>query len=113
MVLVVGVGTDGEVSVPARLIDTPIDLTAWALRWLPDGSAVTLYGQSPPDLDFDIWLVPVQNGGRPQVLTRDETNGIGFNTVSPDGKYVAYQTSVRRGSSLWLADLGDAWWRER
>lgn len=112
-VLVVGVGPDGEVTVPARLIDTPTTGSAWDLRWLPDGSAVILYGQSLPDFAFDIFLVPVQNGGRPQVLTRDETGGIGFNTLSPDGKYVAYQTSVRRGSSLWLADLGDAWWRER
>jgi len=112
MVLVVGVGTDGEVSVPARLIDTPIAGSAWGLRWLPDGSAVTLTGSSLQD-GFDIWLVPVQNGGRPQVLTRDEPEGILFNILSPDGKYVAYQAEVSRGSSLWLADLGDAWWRER
>ncbi|MCK5653464.1 MAG: PD40 domain-containing protein, partial [Gemmatimonadetes bacterium] len=78
-VLVVGVGPDGEVTVPARLIDNPTTGSAWDLRWLPDGSAVTLYGQSLPDFAFDIWLVPVQNGGRPQKLTRDETGGIGFN----------------------------------
>ncbi|MFG1691154.1 hypothetical protein ACGF5M_03180 [Gemmatimonadota bacterium] len=113
-VLVVGVGPDGEVTVPARLIDTPIGgAGAFDLRWLPDGSAVILTGQFPPEYELDVWLIPVQNGGRPQVLTRDEMDERGFNTLSPDGKYVAYQVSFSRGSSLWLADLGGAWMRER
>jgi len=107
-VLVVGVAPEGDVSTPARLIDTPIIGSAWGLRWLPDGSAVTLYGQSEPDWGFDIWLVPVRNGGRPSQLTRDEQDGVGLNTLSPDGRHVAYQAHVQRGSSLWLADLGDA-----
>jgi Tol biopolymer transport system component len=104
---------DGEVSSPARLIDTPIIWAAWALNWLPDGSAVTLTGQSPPSGRFDVWLVPVQNGGRPVALTRDDPSDIGYNVLSPDGRYVAYRTWVERGSSLWLADLGDALTRER
>jgi len=112
-VLLVGVTPEGNVSSPARLIDTPIDGSAWGLQWLPDGSAVTLYGQSPPDMDFDIWLVPVRNSGRPVSLTRDEGNGIVYSLLSPDGRYVAYQASIQRGASLWLADLGDALMRIR
>jgi dipeptidyl aminopeptidase/acylaminoacyl peptidase len=107
-VLVVGVSPDGDVSSPARLIDTPITGSAWSLQWLPDGTAVTLYGQSPPDMDFDIWLIPVRNSGRATSLTRDEGTGITYSLLSPDGRYVAYQASVERGASLWLADLGDA-----
>jgi len=107
-ILLVGVTPDGEVSTPARLIDTPIIYSAWALRWLPDGSAVTLTGQSPPNGRFDIWLVPVRNQGRAVALTRDDPDGIGFNVLSPDGRYVAYEAFVERGGSLWLADLGDS-----
>jgi Tol biopolymer transport system component len=107
-VLVVGVTPEGDVSTPARFIDTPIIGSAWGLRWLPDGSAVTLYGQSEPDWGFDMWLVPVRNGGRPVQLTRDEHDGIGLNTLSPDGRHIAYQAFVPGGSSLWIADLGDA-----
>jgi len=107
-VVVVGVTEDGEVSVPHRVIDTPMYGAAWSLRWLPDDSAVVLYGQSLPDWGFDIWLVPVKNGGRPVALTRDETDYVGYHVLSPDGRYIAYQTSVFRGTSLWLADLGDA-----
>jgi Tol biopolymer transport system component len=107
-VLVVGVTPEGEVSTAARLIDTPIVGSAWGLRWLPDGSGVTLYGQREPDWGFDIWLVPVRNGGRPVSLTRDEGEGVGLNTLSPDGLFVAYQAFVPGGSSLWIADLGDA-----
>jgi hypothetical protein len=107
-VLLVGVTQDGEVSVPARLLDTPMVGSAWGLRWLPDGTAVTLYGQSLPSWRADVWLVPVQNGGRPVALTRDDPGWIGFSTQSPDGRYVAYQANVFRGTSLWLSDLGDA-----
>jgi len=106
-VLLVGVTAEGNVSSPARLIDTPIEGSAWSLQWLPDGSAVTLYGQSAPDMDFDIWLVPVRSSERPISLTRDEGTGIVYSLLSPDGRYVAYQASVERGASLWLADLGD------
>ena len=107
-VLVVGVTPEGDVSSPPRLIDTPTTGSAWGLRWLPDGSAVTLYGQTPPGMGFDIYLIPVRNSGRPVSLTRDDPGEIGFNLLSPDGRYVAYQARVERGTSLWLADLGDA-----
>lgn len=107
-ILVVGVTPEGDVSSPARLIDTPIIYAAWGLQWLPDGSAVTLTGQSPPNGRFDIWFVPVRNEGRPVALTRDDRDGIGYNVLSPDGRYVAYRADVERGTSLWLADLGDA-----
>lgn len=107
-ILLVGVGPDGEVTTPARLVYTPIIWAAWALSWLPDGSAVTLTGQSPPDGRFDQWLVPVRDQGRPVALTRDDPDGIGFSVLSPDGQYLAYEAFVERGSSIWLADLGDA-----
>jgi len=107
-VLVVGVTPEGDVTTPARLIDTPMAGSAWGLRWLPDGSAVTLYGQSLPDWSFDVWLVPIRDGGRPVSLTRDEQDAIGYNILSPDGRHIAYEALIQRGMSLWLADLGDA-----
>ena len=107
-VLVVGVTPAGDVSAPPRLVDTPMTGSAWGLRWLPDGSAVTVYGQGPPDMGFDVYLIPVHNSGRPVSLTRDDPGEIGFNLLSPDGRYVAYQARVERGTSLWLAELGDA-----
>jgi Tol biopolymer transport system component len=107
-ILLVGVTPEGDVSSPPRLIDTPLIWAAWELHWLPDGSAVTLYGMTPPDGALHIWLIPVQNNGRPVQLTRDEQDGIVLHTLSPDGRFLAYQAEVQRGSSLWLADLGDA-----
>jgi hypothetical protein len=96
-VLVVGVSPDGDVSSPARLIDTPITGSAWSLQGLPDGTAVTLYGQSPPDMDFDIWLIPVRNSGRATSLTRDEGTGITYSLLSPDGRYVASRRRSNEG----------------
>jgi Tol biopolymer transport system component len=106
--VVVGVDDEGEVTTPHRVIDTPLYGSAWSLRWLPDDSAVILYGQSLPDWGFDIWLIPVKNGGRPVALTRDEVDGVGYHVLSPDGRYIAYGAQVDRGTTLWLADLGDA-----
>ena len=107
-IAVVGVTPAGDVSVPVRLIEAPIVPAAWGLRWLPDGSAVTVYAQSRPDWTFHLWLVPLQNGARPVQLSRDENDQILTNVLSPDGRYIAYQVQVERGSSLWLADFGNA-----
>ena len=107
-VLVVGVTPDGDVSSPPRLIESGTTGSAWGLRWLPDGSAVTLYGQTGGERAFDVWLIPLKNGGRPVSVTRDDPSLVSFNILSPDGRYLAYQASVERGASLWLADFGDA-----
>ena len=107
-VLVVGVTPEGDVFAPARLIDTPIIYAFWGLQWLPDGTAVTVTGQSPPNGRFDIWLVPLQNGGSSVALTSGEQDAIGYKLLSPDGRHVLYRAHIARGSSLWLVDLGDA-----
>jgi serine/threonine protein kinase/Tol biopolymer transport system component len=107
-VLVVGVAPNGDVVAPARLIDTPIIYSLWGLQWLPDGSAVTVTGQSPPDGRYDVWLVPVNRAGSPVALTSGERDPLAFNVLSPDGRFVVYRTWKDRGTSLWLADLGDA-----
>ena len=107
-VLLVGVTPEGEVSSPPRLIDTGTVGSAWSLQWLPDGSAVTLYGQNPArEGGFDVFLVPVRSGGRALPLTRDDPDNVVVNLLSPDGGYVAYQARVDRGTSLWLADFGE------
>jgi len=107
-VLVVGVNPDGGVFSPAHLIDTPMIWMAWGLQWLRDGSAVTVTGQSPPSGRFDVWLVSLREGISPVALTRAERDFVGYNVVSPDGQYIAYRAQFERGTSLWLADLGDA-----
>ena len=112
-ILVVGVTPSGDVFAPPRLIDTPIIYALWGLQWLPDGSAVIVTGQSPPTGRLDIWLVPLRNGGSPVALTSSETDPVLFNVLSPDGRHVAYRTWKDRGTSLWLADLGDALQRSK
>jgi serine/threonine protein kinase/Tol biopolymer transport system component len=105
-VLVVGVTPDGDVFAPARLIDTPM-IWAFGLNWLPDGSAVTLTG-SPPEERYDVWMVPINGERSPVALTAGEKDPIRFNILSPDGRHVVYGAHVERGTSLWLADLGNA-----
>jgi Tol biopolymer transport system component len=107
-VLVVGVTSNGDVFAAARLIDTPIIYSAWGLQWLPDRSAVTLTGQSPPDGKFNVWLIPLTGDRSPVALTASEKSRIDFNIQAPDGRKVVYRASVAGGTSLWLADLGDA-----
>lgn len=107
-ILVVGVTPTGDVFKPARLIDTPIIYAAWGLRWTPDGRSVVLTGQSPPSGRYDVWVVPVHGEGSPVAITSAEQDPLAFNVLSPDGRHVVYRSHVERGTSLWLADIGDA-----
>jgi serine/threonine protein kinase/Tol biopolymer transport system component len=107
-VLVVGVTPEGEVSSPARLLDTPIIWMAWGLQWVPDGSAVLVTGMSPPHGRFDAWLVPVDGQRPPVAVTSADQDFIdGYTYLSPDGQHIVYQARAKRGSSIWLAELGD------
>lgn len=106
-ILVVGVGPEGEVVYEPGLLDAGGAGGGWGLQWLPDSRAVTIFAEGT-GLEADVWLVPIQEGVRPVNLTRDDPAQKWGYLLSPDGRYVAYPSEVRRGSSIWLVDLGDA-----
>ncbi|MFQ5744114.1 MAG: protein kinase [Acidobacteriota bacterium] len=59
--------------------------------WLPDGSFL-VYSEQQPESGSDIWILPVKDGGDPQVFLRTPF-AEGSAMISPDGKWVAYQSN--------------------
>jgi Tol biopolymer transport system component len=106
-IMLIAMTEDGEVASQPRFIDSQIGV-GWAIRWLPDSRALTLFAQTRPEWNTDVWLVPVREGEQPVAITRDESFDFWEYQLSPDGRYIAYPGEIPRGSSLWLVDLGAA-----
>jgi Tol biopolymer transport system component len=106
-ILAIALTPDGKAASAPRFIDAPIAV-AWEIRWLPDSRALTIFAQTLPDYGTDVWLFPIRDGGQPVAITRDETSNFWSYALSPDGRYIAYPGEIKRGSSLWMIDLGHA-----
>ncbi len=94
-----------EVDLDGRIVGTPRSYSipagqGWNPRWLPDGRKILLSG-----MDGNVWLVPLEQGARPVAVTGDDPNGVWMYQLSPDGRYIAYPSSVQRESSIWLLEL--------
>lgn len=65
-------------------------------------------GRSADPHKPDVWLIRIQKHAPAVALTSSEKDPLEFNILSPDGRHVVYGMRLERGTSLWLADLGDA-----
>jgi Tol biopolymer transport system component len=106
-ILLLEMNRDGTAAGAPRLIETTIGV-GWGIHWLPDSQAFTIFAQTIPGWGTDVYRVSVRKGEQPVAITRDEDSEFWYYQLSPDGRYIAYQGEIRRGSSLWLIDLGDA-----
>ena len=105
--LVLAVGSSGEVLGEPRVLDTPENRVFWSPRWLPDDRALLI-----PTEDAMVWRISVDPGTRPVNVTSDLNLGGSWVyradfRLSPDGRFIAYAGESLRGSSIWLVDLGD------
>ncbi len=103
--LVLAVGSSGEVLGEPRVLDTPENRVFWSPRWLPDDHSLLI----PTG---NVWRVSVDPGTRPVNVTSDlDLHGSGVYRaefrLSPDGRFIAYAGEAFRGSSIWRVDLGD------
>lgn len=94
-----------EVDREGKLVGTPRSYSIpaghwWNPRWLPDGRKILVSG-----MDGNVWLVPLEQGARPVAITGDDPNGVWIYQLSPDGRNIAYPSSVQRESSIWLLEL--------
>lgn len=106
-ILLIPMTVDGQAASAPRYIDTQIGV-GWGIRWLPDSQALTIFAQTLPNYGTDVWLFSIREGEQPVAITRDENSEFWYYQLSPDGRYIAYQGEIQRGSSLWMIDLGDA-----
>jgi Tol biopolymer transport system component len=106
-ILLLEMNRDGTAAGAPRLIEATIGV-GWGIRWLPDNQTFTIFAQTIPGWGTDVYRVSVNEGVPPVAITRDEDSDFWYYQLSPDGRYIAYPGTIRRGSSLWLIDLGDA-----
>ena len=84
------------------------DATLYATQWSPDGDFVL--AMRIADGESDVWLVPV-DGSDPTVLFDTEFWESGAK-VSPDGRWLAYQSDVSGRSEIYVTSfpkLGRQW----
>jgi len=70
--------------------------------WMPDGSAL-IYGRLDAVTKWDIWMLPVA-GGPPKPVLRSPANDENAG-VSPDGRWLEYQTDESGVSEVCVAPL--------
>jgi Tol biopolymer transport system component len=105
-VLLFGVGPNGAVSVPPRVLESGAQW-GWWIQWLPNDEALTVFGMTGVGLETHVFLVSLREGERPVAITRDDPSVRWGYELSPDGRYVAYPAEIPRGSSIWRVELGD------
>jgi Tol biopolymer transport system component len=66
------------------------DVPKMPMSWSPDGKLL-VYWVNDPKTRGDVWMVPVQGDRKPVALLQSSANEL-FAQVSPDGKWMAYQS---------------------
>jgi len=106
--LVLAIGSSGEVLGEPTVLDTPENRVFWSPRWLPDDDTLLI-----PTGNAMVWRISADPGTRPVNVTSDLNlrgswvSGAVFR-LSPDGRFIAYAGEVPQGSSIWRVNLGDA-----
>ena len=107
-VLVVEISESGDVVGEPRLL--PMDGGPrfwWSLQWLPDGEHFLIVGVDEGVVDTDVWLVSTDSTVPPVAVTADLQESVWNFFLSPDGRYIALESDMPRGASIWRVDLGD------
>jgi len=75
--------------------------------WLADGSGFTMIAQPRGAATTEVAVVKLADPEHPVLLTKDDPNNIWGQSLSPDGKYVAYPSEQLKGSSVYLTEVAE------
>ena len=113
--LAVGVGStalfiysldaEGKVQESPKPITLPFD---WrSPQWLADGSGLLMIGYPRGAAGGEVALVKLADLQHPILLARDDSvDKLGY-SLSPDGKFVAYNANPNKGSSIYMIDVAE------
>jgi Tol biopolymer transport system component len=103
-VLVVEVSDDGEV------VGEPLMLEGGSTgQWMPDSRHFLAGGNwgGEDAWGAGVWLVSLDPDVPPVPVSADFKESIWYFKLSPDGRYIAFESETPRGSSIWRVDLGE------
>jgi Tol biopolymer transport system component len=108
-VLLVEVTEAGELAGEPRFLLLDGGPSHWHnLAWLPDGQHFLVLGATEDaPAHNDVWLVSIDPETPPVRVTGDVEGTIWSFVLSPDGRFIAPEAEISRGSSVWRVDLGD------
>lgn len=78
------------------------------LQWMPDGEHFLVVGEKNDDTTSRVWLISLDLGTPPVDVTADLDANVWYYYLSPDGRYIAIESEIPRGGSIWRVDLGGA-----
>jgi hypothetical protein len=94
---------EGNVQASSHNITLPFDSSR--PTWLPDASGLLMITNSGGRRE--VALVKMADSQNPILLAKDDPVAkIGY-SLSPDGKFVAYQVNVEKGRSIYLIDVAE------
>ncbi|MFH1766288.1 MAG: hypothetical protein ABIF09_19060 [Gemmatimonadota bacterium] len=103
-VLVVEVGDTGEV------VGEPLMLEGGEIgQWMPDSHRFLGGGNWGGDdlWGAGVWLISLDPDVPPVLVSADVHESIWYFRLSPDGRYITFESEIPRGSSIWRVDIGN------
>ena len=76
------------------------------LQWMPDGEHFLVVGGKVDDPTMRVWLISLDPHTPPVDVTADLDANVWYYYLSPDGRYIAIESEIPRGSSIWGVNLG-------
>ncbi len=81
-----------------RLVES--DATTLPVSWSPDGNLIVYQVQDPKTFS-DLWVLPLSGDRKPSALLHTPF-GKGFGQISPEGKWLAYQSTETGRSEVYV-----------
>ncbi|TFH65579.1 MAG: hypothetical protein E4G90_06005 [Gemmatimonadales bacterium] len=103
-VLVVAIGDNGEV------VGEPLMLEGGHVgQWMPDSQHFLGDGNwgGGDQWGAGVWLVSLDPDESPVLVSAGLRESIWYFRLSPDGRFITFESEIPRGSSIWRVDLGD------
>jgi Tol biopolymer transport system component len=102
--LLVEIDEEGGLVGDPRILPVGGASDGWiGLQWMPDGQSFLVVGGTP----MGVWLISLDPNTPPVEVTADLDANVWYSWLSPDGRYIAIESEIPRGSSVWKVDLGD------
>ncbi len=99
-----------EVSDAGEVVGDPLMLEGGTTgQWMPDSRHFLAGGNwgGEDEWGAGVWLVSLDPDVPPVLVSADFKESIWYFKLSPDGRYIAFESETPRGSSIWRVDLGE------